>query len=206
MVSPWNGLSYVYVRVTQHKRAQPPSPRRAPRDRPCSLSRPVVLAARWQAIEGRLGKVGADLAPSHGQIVSTGSHRRLSGLIWATLVQGAAHPHPSLTKACSGSSLLGLTRRPPRSTRRRMLLTVDWTTPSSTAISSCVLPSSRSALALAIRGSSIILGTVSSSRPSPFRALIATSWLCQEISPRSSPDRQGKAGAEISKSAPDPKG
>jgi hypothetical protein len=51
-----------------------------------------------------------------------------------------------------------------------MALTVDWTTPSSTAISSCLLPSSRSALTLAIRGSSTILdlGTVSDSLPLPF--------------------------------------
>jgi len=66
-----------------------------------------------------------------------------------------------------------------------MALTVDWTTPSSTAISSCVLLSSRSALTLAIRRSSTILDLGIVKLPVQHRsaALIATGWLCQEDLP-----------------------
>jgi hypothetical protein len=65
-----------------------------------------------------------------------------------------------------------------------MALTVDWKTPSPTAISSCVLPSSRSALILAIRRSSTILDLGIVKLPAQHRsaALIATGWLCQEES------------------------
>jgi len=80
-----------------------------------------------------------------------------------------------------------------------MALTVDWTTPSSTAISSCVLPSSRSALTLAIRRSSTILDLGIVKLPVQHRsaALIATGWLCQEDPSRLSPDRQGKPRSRV---------